>query len=81
MRDLTSKTWTTPEREPAARRRPSERKDAEVAVSVKAEMVDLSSRVWEEKILTVAECVAAKSWGEVGEKERRVMEEIRVCVV
>lgn len=32
-----------------------------MAVSEKEEIVDLGSRVWEEKIVTVAEWVAAKS--------------------
>lgn len=51
-----------PERSPAARRRESERKEAEVAVSEKGEdMVALGSRVWEENIVTVAEWVTAKS--------------------
>ncbi|KAJ0502048.1 hypothetical protein HanHA300_Chr11g0408201 [Helianthus annuus] len=35
-----------PDKEPAARRRPSERKQPEVAVSLKAEMVDLGWRFW-----------------------------------
>lgn len=50
-----------PEREPAARSRPSERKQTEVAVSLKAEIWDLGSSVSEEKMVTVAEWVAAKS--------------------
>lgn len=46
---------------------------------MKAAIVDFGSSVFELKIVTVAECVAEKSCGEIGENESEVMEEIRVC--
>lgn len=49
-------------------------------MSLKEEMVDLGSRVWDEKMVTVAEWVAAKSCGAVGEKASEVMDDTRVCV-
>lgn len=49
-------------------------------MSLKEEIVDLGSRVCDEKIVTVAEWVAAISCGAVGEKESEVMDDTRVCV-
>lgn len=49
-------------------------------MSLKAAMVDLGSRVCEEKMVTVAEWVAAKSCGAVGENASEVMDETRVWV-
>lgn len=51
-----------------------------MAMSEKEEMVDLGcSRVWwREKRERLVAWVAARRWGGVGEKERELMEEIRV---
>lgn len=50
-----------PVKSPAARSLPSHRKEAEAAVLAKEAIVDLRSSVLPEKMVTLAECVAAKS--------------------
>ena len=47
-------------------------------MSLNEEIVDLGSRVLELKMVTVAECVAAKSKGVFGAKDKEVMDEISV---
>lgn len=49
-------------------------------MSLKEEIVDLGSKVCDENMETVAEWVAAKSCGAVGEKESEVIDDTRVCV-
>lgn len=63
MRDLTSKTWTRPERSEAAMRRASERKEAQVTESEKEEKVAVGEKVSELKMVREAEWAAAKEWG------------------
>ncbi|KAI3695507.1 hypothetical protein L1987_78504 [Smallanthus sonchifolius] len=69
-----SNTWIWPEYEPATSNWSLEPKQAE---SLKAMVVDSGSRVCELKIVTVAECMAAKSCEDVGKNASEVMDETK----